>query len=107
MFISPDIPRVVVAECCGQAHDFKLLEEDRWLLNTEVRYLLLRKHRLWHLFMVYIAIDNPLQLLCKQIDVYASQHKAETFAKILQRGIRRDARGTLKMNRNAFHICTN
>ena len=33
--------------------------------------------------------------------------KALTFAKILQRGIRKDARGTLKSNRNAFNICAN
>ena len=61
----------------------------------------------WHLTMIYIAIENPFKLICRKIDTYSSETKALTFAKILQRGIRKDARGTLKTNLDAFHLCDN
>ncbi len=107
MFISSDIPRDPTPEKPGQRSDFKILQQDKWLMNTEVQYWLQERKSLWHLTMVYISINNPLQLICRRIDTYNSQKKAETFAKILQRGIRKDARGTLKTNRDGFDICDN
>lgn len=107
MFISPDIPFYSTSETPGEKLDFKLLKEDKWLINTEVKYLLQEKKSQWHLTMVYIAIENPLKFICKKIDVYNSEKKATTFANILQRSIRKDIRGTLKTNRNAFNFCDN
>ena len=89
------------------ATDFIVLENDKWLMNTEVRYNLQKQKGLWQLTMVYISINNPFKLLCRKIDSYSSEKKAKIFAEILQRGIRKDARGTLKTNKNAFHICDN
>ena len=107
MYISPKIPFYSSPEIPGNCKDLKLLVEDSWLVNTEVRYLLQERNSLWYLTMVYIAINNPFQLICRRIDTYPSLKKAETFAKILQRGIRKDARGTLKTNRDDFDICDN
>ena len=107
MFISPDIPLHLASEIPGNQMDFQLLREDNWLLNTEVRYQLLERNSTWYLTMVYIAIDNPMKLICRKIDTYYSYKKAITYAKILQRGIRKDARGTLKANHDDFNICDN
>ena len=107
MFISSDLSPEFFPETPGERKDMRLLEEDGWLKNTEVRYYLRHYKSQWHLYMVYIAIDNPMKLICRKIDVYSSEQKALTFAKILQRGIRKDARGTLKTNLNAFHLCDN
>ncbi|MBX2877252.1 MAG: hypothetical protein KTR30_34345 [Saprospiraceae bacterium] len=107
MFISPDIPFHRPTEFPGKPEDFKLLIEDKWLMNTEVQYQLLERKGLWHLTMIYIAVDNPFKLICRKIDTYNAEKKAKTFASILQRGIRKDARGTLKTNRDAIHICYN
>ncbi|MEN0003561.1 MAG: hypothetical protein AAF798_05435 [Bacteroidota bacterium] len=107
MYISPDISRQIVPDGVGQQQDLSLLEEDRWLMDTEVCYLLQERKSQWHLTMVYVAIDNPFKLICKKIDTYPSERKARTFAELFQRGIRKDARGVLKKNENAFHICTN
>ena len=107
MYISPNIPFRNPKEVPGKATDLKVLEEDKWLMNTEVRYNLQKQKGLWQLTMVYIAINNPFKLLCRKIDSYPSEKKAKIFAEILQRGIRKDARGTLKTNKNAFHICDN
>lgn len=107
MHFSRDIPSSVSPEGRGRPEDLHLLSEDAWLMNTEVRYLLQERRSRWHLAMVYVAVDNPFKLICRKIDTYPSEKKALTFAKILQRGIRKDARGTLKTNRDAFHICAN
>ncbi len=107
MFISPNVPFHNTEETPGDKRDFRLLGEDKWLINTEVRYGLDKVKGMWQLTMIYIALDNPFKCRCQIIDRYVSEKKAETFAKILQRGIRKDARGTLKTNNNAFHICDN
>ena len=84
-----------------------ILKEDKWLMDTEVKYQLIEKRGLWYLTMIYVAVDDPLKFICRAIDVYNSEKKAKTFASILQRGIRKDARGTLKTNQYALYICDN
>lgn len=107
MYISPQIPMDNSPEKPGNSTDMKLLKEDAWLIDTEVRYHLQEKNSQWHLTMIFISIHNPLNFICRPIDTYPSEKKALTFSKILQRGIRKDARGTQKINKNAFRICDN
>ncbi|MEL6717420.1 MAG: hypothetical protein AAFP82_01755 [Bacteroidota bacterium] len=107
MYIAKNIPFYRPTDFPGEIEDFRLLKDDSWLMDTEVKYQLLEKNGLWHLTMIYIAIDNPFKFICRKIDIYNSEKKATTFASILQRGIRKDARGTLKTDRNAFNICDN
>jgi hypothetical protein len=107
MQITPDIPLDHTPERPGDTCDLALLREDSWLMDTEVIYQLLERRSLWYLTIVYVAIENPFKLICRKIDTYNSQKKAEVSAKIIQRGIRKDARGTLKANKDAFYICAN
>ncbi|MEM8525459.1 MAG: hypothetical protein AAGG68_12535 [Bacteroidota bacterium] len=107
MYIAPNLPFYRPTDFLGATTDFGLLKEDRWLMDTEVQYQLLERNGLWHLTMIYIAVDNPMKFICRKIDIYNSEKRAKTFASILQRGIRKDARGTLKTNKNAFYICDN
>lgn len=103
----PELPSFDSPDSNGTLEDFFFLKDDKWLIDTEVRYLIFAKNSRWHVAMIYISIHNPLQFLCRKIDEYPSEQKAKTFAKLLQRGIRKDARGTLKINTDAFNICTN
>ena len=107
MYLPPELPTNEVLERPGGPDDLQLLANDRWLMNTEVRYHLQEKRSRWHLSMIYIAVDNPFRFICRKIDSYPSAQKARTFAEILQRGIRKDARGTLKSNYDAFYLCDN
>ena len=91
----------------GDARDVQFLQSDRWLLDTEVRYFIIEKRRRWQVFMIFIAIENPYRFLCKFIDDYYSKTRAQNYANILQRGIQKDARGTLKMKEHGFNICHN
>ena len=90
----------------GQAEDFGFLDQEGWTLDSEVQYRLLPWRGRWHVFMLFFALQPPLKLIVRRLDHYPSQGRAETFAQIFQRGIRKDARGTLKRNAHAYHICT-
>lgn len=91
----------------GEIKDFLFLEKDGWLRDTEVRYRIVHTRSRWYLTMVFIAIENPYRFLSRAIDNYNSEKKALIYAQLFQRGIRKDARGTLKTNENAFNICHN
>ena len=91
----------------GNRTDLLFLQTDAWLRDTEVRYRIVHTRSRWFLTMVFVAIDNPYRFLCREIDSYESEKKAEIYAQLFQRGIRKDARGTLKTNENAFNICDN
>jgi hypothetical protein len=103
----PDLKYDFTENKRGNARDLRVLKEGRWLKDTEVRYLIQEKCGRWHLQMVYIWIQNPLRFFCNYIDNYESLQKAENYAQIFQRGIRKDARGTLKTDQDAYDICFN
>jgi hypothetical protein len=106
MFVSPNIPDRIYPETNGKHSNLDFLSQDEWLINTEVRYHLRERRSQWFLTMVFVAVENPMKFICRPIDVYQSEQKALTFAKILQRGIRKDARGTQKSNLDGFNICS-
>ena len=107
MEIDPDIPRESTEESCGNRDDLELLVDDKWMQETEVKYLIQERVGRWHVMMLFISIDEPLKLILRNIDHYHSYERAERFAQIFQRGIRKDARGTLKRKGYDYHICLN
>lgn len=107
MFITPALPVIEEPECPAPNTPLGLLTEEGWLMDTEVRYCLQARNSAWHLTMVFVDVRNAMRFITRKIDVYYSEQKALTYAKILQRGIRKDARGTLKSEWDAFRICTN
>ncbi len=107
IYVSDDIPQFPSPEKAGMPEDLEWLKDDGWLVNSEVRYYLRLYRSQWHLSMVFIDLRNSMQFLCRYIDAYPSEKKALTYAQIMQRGIRKDARGTLKGRKDAFHICNN
>ena len=85
----------------------QILRQDQWLQNSVVLSRIeARAGRFWVL-MIFVDSANPFRLIIRAIDHYPNQQKAEFFANILKRGIRRDPRGTLKLDFDAFRICAN
>lgn len=107
VYLSDKIPRQTTPEIPGNSRDLEFLNQDRWLIDSEVKYLLIERNSLIYLYMIFVATKESLQILCRFIDTYSSHRKAETFAKIFQRGIRKDARGTLQKNGHDYSICSN
>lgn len=107
MELSPDLPFPIDYDSVGSRADFHTLDNDKWLMDTEVRYRLRKRKGMWELVMVYIYFHNPFQIFCKTIDKYPSERKAKMYAGILQRAIGKDARGNIKTREDAFNICDN
>lgn len=107
MYLSPNIPFPPPPESKGKSEDFIFLKEDQWLMDTEVKYKITMTKSQWHLTMIYIDIHNPLRFIQRKIDRYHSEKKAKIYAQILQRGIRKDARGILKTNKYAIRLYDN
>ncbi len=107
MYIDSDIPRNQPPESRGTTVDLDLLRNSDWMANTEVKYLIQAMRGRWHVWIVFFSIDEFMKLIVRRIDHYPSAAKAETFAQIFQRGIRKDARGTLNRKNYAYHICNN
>lgn len=103
----PDLKYDFTENRKGNAKDLSVLENGGWLHNTEVRYLIEPRSGRWHLWMLYVWTKHPLRFFCNYINHYESMQKAENYAKIFQRSISKDARGTLKTNQNAYDICFN
>ena len=91
----------------GTYSDLQFLQEDRWLSKAAVSYDIFPHAGRYWVNMIYIAHDNPYRFRIRQIDHYPSLLKAQQFAQIFLRGIRRDPRGTFKTDTNAFDLCSN
>ncbi|MEM7371469.1 MAG: hypothetical protein AAF587_22835 [Bacteroidota bacterium] len=107
MEIDPGLIQPIPAETKGDESDLYLFRDSAWLQNSEVRYALLPKRGRWHVYMLFLSLDEPIKLLIRYLDHYPSKNKAETFARIFQRGIRKDSRGTLKRDQHDYNICRN
>lgn len=91
----------------GTQADLRFLSEDRWLSKAAVRYEIFPQSGRYWVNMIYIAHDNPFHFRIRPIDHYPSLIKAQQFAQIFLRGIRRDPRGTFKTDTDAFDLCCN
>lgn len=106
-WLLPEIPAFDLDSRQGNRQDIQFLEADKWLLDTEVRYIIVEKKRRWYVTMIFISIENPFQFFCRFISHYDTKKKALNNAQLLQRGIQKDARGTLKTKEHGFNICHN
>ena len=107
MEIDPDLRPLPSPERKGFSTDMDFLSDEEWIRDSEVIYQIREKKGRWHVSMLFFSIYAPMRIIVRQIDHYHSRKRAETFANIFQRGIRKDARGTLKRKDYAYHICKN
>lgn len=105
IYISDDIPENKSPEQIGQANDLEWMDDDKWLVNSEIRYFIRAYKSQWRLYMVFIHQENAMQFICRYIHTYLTEHKALTFGKIMQRSIRKNLPTTFKDNLEAFKIC--
>lgn len=107
MYIDPDASYSLTREIPAPEGDLAVLKEEKWLQDAEVQYLVYGRNGRWYVDMLFFDIHEKLKIRIRKINDYHSRQKAETFASIFQRGIRKDTRGTLKRKSNAYHICNN
>lgn len=107
MQIDPHIPLSVPWETLGTPQDVSFLWDESWTKDTEVCYTIVPRKGRWHVDILFFHVKDPFILLIRPIDHYPSFRRAETFAKIFQRGIRKDVRGTQKRNTHGYDFCDN
>ncbi|MEO0898103.1 MAG: hypothetical protein AAFY71_16960 [Bacteroidota bacterium] len=107
MEIDPNLHSSPSPEKKGQAIDMDFISDESWIQDSEVISQIKEKRGRWHVNMLFFSIYSPMRMLVRQIDHYHSKKKAETFANIFLRGIRKDPRGTLKRKDYGYHICAN
>ena len=103
----PDFQYRYSPDCNGNKNDLSIFPENLWLQDTEINYFIESKLGRWWIFMVFISTYSPLKFICREIDHYPSRKQAEMFAKMLQRNMGKDPRGTIRTRRDAFNICYN
>ena len=79
--------------------EYDLEGDYAWLNDSVVEHRIHEANGRWYVTMVFINSEDPNQLLLRPIDNYPSKQKAELFAGIFQRQIRRDPRGNNKLKR--------
>ena len=107
MYIDPDASYSCTPEHAAPEGDLAVLKEEKWLQDAEVQYLVYGRKGRWYVDMLFFDTHEELKIRIRKINDYHSRKKAETFASIFQRGIRKDTRGTLKRKNNAYYICNN
>lgn len=87
--------------------DLAFLQQDSWLekgavcLNIEQRF-----GRYW-VILVYVENHQPFRFRLRYIADYATELKARRSGEFFLRGVRRDPRGTFKIDIDAFYLCRN
>lgn len=91
----------------GKRADLRCLWEDAWLLDCAVLYRIIPRNGRFYVTLLFVYKDDPLRFRAREIDHYPTEAKARVYGKLLQRGTRRDPRGTIKINPDDFHFCHN
>lgn len=91
----------------GKQTDLFVLGMGEWLKKTEVSYRLSKRRNRWHVYLLFIWVEDPFQISIKYIAQYPTREKAIIYAQLFQRSARRGPRGTLQANQDAFFICLN
>lgn len=79
--------------------EYDLNGDYAWLRDCVVEHRVTEQKGRWLVTIVFIHREDPNQVLLRPIDDYPTKQKAELFAGIFQRQIRRDPRGNFKPKR--------
>ncbi|MEN0003286.1 MAG: hypothetical protein AAF798_04050 [Bacteroidota bacterium] len=94
-------------EQAGNYADLRILEEDPWLQDTEVKYHLRHVKKQWVVSLVFISIHNPFQFIKHTITYCTTYRKACIYGDYYRRIAAKDPRGYLKTDLDQFQLCLN
>lgn len=85
--------------------DMNFLFEDCWLKDTAVNENIVQRKGMWEIHLVFAHHQDPKKLIKRVITGCTSKRKAEMTAQYMRRLAAKDARGTLKIDRDDFGLC--
>lgn len=81
--------------------------KDKWLLDAEVKYRIEKKSGRWEVSLIFIDVKDPKHFLVQKIGDYHSERLAKIYALNFQQTAAKDARGTQKVDRDAYNLDNN
>ncbi|MCH2215164.1 MAG: hypothetical protein MK086_08345 [Flavobacteriales bacterium] len=81
--------------------------EKDWLMDAEVQYRITPVKGRWEVSLVFINTKNPREILVRPIGDYRSEKLAEIAGRHMQQAAAKDARGTQKVDKDAYDISDN
>ncbi len=80
---------------------------DAWLLDAEVKSKIEKQNGRWKVSLIFIDTKDPKHILLHKIGDFRSKRLAEINALYIQRTAEKDARGTQKVDKDAYDINNN
>jgi len=82
-------------------------KDDTWLLNAEVQSKVEYVKGRWLVSLIFIDTKDPNHILIREIGDYRSERLAEIAALHMKDAAAKDARGTQKVDKNAYNFNDN
>lgn len=82
-------------------------QNNNWLLDAEVQYKVTSIKGRWEVSLIFINTKDPNQVLIQTIGNYRTKRLAEIYGKNMQQTAAKDARGTQKVDKDAYDINKN
>jgi hypothetical protein len=82
-------------------------QNNNWLLDAEVQYKVTSIKGRWEVSLIFINTKDPNQVLIQTIGNYRTERLAEIYGKNMQQTAAKDARGTQKVDKDAYDINKN
>ena len=82
-------------------------QKNNWLLDAEVQYKVTPVKGRWEVSLLFINTKDPNQVLIHIIGNYRTERLAEIYGRSMQQTAAKDARGTQKVDKDAYDINNN
>ena len=95
------------SDCSAAASDSRFLRQDAWLIDTAVQEEITPGMGLWHIHLLFIHYNNPLQFRRRWITSHVQKNKAHLMASFMRRLAAKDQRGTIPPPFDHFQLDQN
>ena len=82
-------------------------QKNNWLLDAEVQYKVTPVKGRWEVSLIFINTKDPNQFLIQIIGDHRTERLAEIYGRNMQQTAAKDARGTQKVDKDAYDINNN
>ena len=85
----------------------KINKDENWLKDAAVCVDVFQYKGRWEVSLVFIDTKDPKHVLVRKINDYPSERMAAIYADHMRRTVAKDERGTLRVNKDDYHINDN
>ncbi len=82
-------------------------KDSAWLLTAEVKSRIVEKNGRWIVSLIFVDINNPVNILVQTMGDYQSKKQAEIYANFMQKTAAKETKSSHKVNNDDFNINNN